>query len=170
MFELKENFWGERQSKRLPAAFAELAQIIKGMSVHDHPPYSQLIQLMHQVHSGEGSYQLNDSDIYNINWKPQVDFGDDFLERDNIKFLHQLEAFKYDADEKIGDLEKLEFRQFRKYLQTKDSPHQNPYLYIGEVHKNTNLPYGRGILVMAFGDIFEGHFKDGVPQGRCRWI
>jgi hypothetical protein len=43
------------------------------------------------------------------------------------------------------------------------------YLYKGEVHKQTNLPHGRGILVMKYGDIYEGHFKDGQPFGKCRW-
>jgi hypothetical protein len=38
------------------------------------------------------------------------------------------------------------------------------------MHRQTNLPHGRGIMVIINGDIYEGHFKDGVPHGKCRWI
>ena len=167
--EMKEHYWGPRLLTGLPDAFTQLGKLITGMSEKDHPPYDEMIQLMLIVNSGEGIFQLQEDDVFSVNWKTQS-LGLDFSNKNNISLFHQLEGFRYDPDDKVPDSDKLEFRQLKKYPPTKEGPFQDPYLYIGEVNRTTFLPSGRGILIMEFGDIFQGHFKNGVPCGRCRWI
>jgi hypothetical protein len=42
-------------------------------------------------------------------------------------------------------------------------------LYKGEWNESTNKPHGRGLMFTQQG-IFEGHFKNGEPYGKCRMI
>jgi hypothetical protein len=65
-------------------------------------------------------------------------------------------------DEKVDCLKDIESRQMQQYNRITGVIPRN-YIYKGEVHKKTNLPHGRGIMLMDNGDIYEGFFREGCP-------
>lgn len=46
---------------------------------------------------------------------------------------------------------------------------EDGYYYQGQIEKYSRKPDGYGIMFMKEGDIYEGLFKKGIPNGECRW-
>lgn len=90
--------------------------------------------------------------------------GCKFYSKAAINIRQKMDRFCFMKDYEVEDrysLKKIPFIKIEKDV-------TRHFIYRGEKNQNTGVLQGRGISIHENGDIYEGHYKNGVPHGHCR--
>lgn len=94
----------------------------------------------------------------------------DFGLEDSIQMRRQLEAFVHEDEESLIDIIDLEDREFNSYEISLGHQEKIILMYKGQYKVTTNLPHGHGLMIDQHANMYEGSFKNGLPNGKVRQI
>lgn len=89
VLEMKERLWGDKLLEDLPFNIQHFVLKIMEMDEDGDPPYDQLIELMKEVETEEGKYEITDSNLCQIEWNETLNQEEYSMFRDEAVIEHR---------------------------------------------------------------------------------
>lgn len=117
VLEMKEKLWGDKLLEGLPFNIQHFVLKIMEMNDDEDPPYDQLIEMMKEVETETGTFEITDGNLCQIEWNEIWNHEEYSIFKDEAVIMHrnQLPCFEFLHKDEIEDFEMLEQRPFQLF-------------------------------------------------------